>query len=171
MFDKTLFQVVATNASQVKGTETKNMVECAAHDMIVPRLFATRFLCFCCLRFSLVADSHIHSVRAFVLCWCLMPPGGSNSLRSMSGSEPTEARYFTREEIRRHASAEDCWVIVRGLVYALPPDFVYHSHPGGPYIMGCAGTDATTTFEDGPHTGVSREVLAEFLIGALAPDD
>lgn len=82
----------------------------------------------------------------------------------MMAAEPV----FTRAEVKAHNTPRDCWIIYAGHVYALPPDFIYKSHPGGPYIMGCAGSDATTTFDDGPHNITSREILAMFKIGRLA---
>lgn len=74
---------------------------------------------------------------------------------------------YTREEVKKHNTEADCWVIYRNGVYAFPVDFVLHSHPGGPVLLDCAGGDGTNMFEDGPHGDNAREMLKEFKIGEL----
>ncbi|KAH7362802.1 oxidoreductase [Plectosphaerella cucumerina] len=52
----------------------------------------------------------------------------------------------TREEVSRHASGADCWIIIRGSAYDVT-NFLDH-HPGGrKVILDHAGRDATEAFE------------------------
>jgi cytochrome b involved in lipid metabolism len=85
----------------------------------------------------------------------------------MATSEDSSSalKVYTKEEVRKHNKEDDCWVIIRGNVYALPPDF---NHPGGSICYEAAGKDGSILFEDGPLGDESREVLKQFLIGKLA---
>ena len=69
-----------------------------------------------------------------------------------AADEPAEAeeevaklREITMEEVRTHATAEDCWVVIHGMVYDLS-EFV-EEHPAGPEaIFQLAGKDGTAEF-------------------------
>jgi len=73
----------------------------------------------------------------------------------------TETSYVTLDEVRRHASNEDCWIIVHSKVYDVSN---FHSeHPGGAaIILKYAGTDATTAYD---------EIHAPGIIGDTLPED
>lgn len=53
-----------------------------------------------------------------------------------------EIRKYTREEVSKHNSRDDCWLIVDNKVYDVT-SFV-DSHPGGDSIFFNAGKDNTT---------------------------
>jgi cytochrome b involved in lipid metabolism len=70
----------------------------------------------------------------------------------MSGS-------YTEEEVSRHNTPEDCWIIVDGKVYDVSK--FLSSHPGGPkIIIRVAGQDATKQFQKFHDVGV---VLRKFV--------
>lgn len=99
---------------------------------------------------------------------------------STTGSSQTEAddaqiggpntQTLTAEEVARHNSANDCWIVINNNVFNVTP-FI-NSHPGGAArIAGQCGRDATTAFDtqggQGSHSNAAREQLANLQIGRL----
>ena len=65
--------------------------------------------------------------------------------QSAKGSaEPTQERTFTVEEVAKHSTEKDCWLIIEGQVYDVTK-FVPR-HPGGSLIYVKAGGDSTQLF-------------------------
>lgn len=52
-------------------------------------------------------------------------------------------KRLTWAEIARHNTPKDCWIVIRGKVYAVH-DFV-KAHPGGHILLTYGGEDATGT--------------------------
>lgn len=79
-------------------------------------------------------------------------------------SDPT----FTWEEISKHNTDADCWVVVNGKVYDVT-DFV-DEHPGSfAPILTAAGKDATKAFVEKPHSKRAYTMLEKFYKGKLDP--
>jgi cytochrome b involved in lipid metabolism len=77
-------------------------------------------------------------------------------------------RVVSLEELQKHASAEDCWCAVHGLVYNLTP--FLQAHPGGStIIVKYAGKDATGPFDASGHPRdiVSKLGLDRLTVGRL----
>ena len=74
---------------------------------------------------------------------------------------------ITRDEVARHNSATDCWIIVGNGVYAFPVEFILQMHPGGPVLLEAAGKNGTELFEDGGHGDGPRSALENFRVGTL----
>jgi salicylate hydroxylase len=75
----------------------------------------------------------------------------------------TSDRKVTREELERHSTFEDCWVIIRGKVY----DFSKWKdhHPGGSFVARFyAGKDATAEFGQF-HSARAEEHMKYFCVG------
>ena len=53
--------------------------------------------------------------------------------------------YLSREEVARHSTENDCWIIVRGKVYDVSNYLPFH--PGRKAILTNAGHDSTALFE------------------------
>ncbi len=72
--------------------------------------------------------------------------GRMSSLSEDPGSEPNEP-LLTYEEISKHNTEKDCWIVVNGKAYDVT-DFL-DDHPGGPaVVLEAAGMDSTTPFLD-----------------------
>ncbi|GAM27888.1 hypothetical protein SAMD00019534_110640 [Acytostelium subglobosum LB1] len=92
----------------------------------------------------------------------------SSPTSSPSSTTTTTDTVYTMDEVRRHKSVDDLWVVVHDKVYDLT-HFV-KDHPGGmSVIMGEAGKDATLSFEDIGHSYTAYNLLEKFKIGVLAP--
>ena len=68
-------------------------------------------------------------------------------------TQTASRRLLSREEVARHNTRDDLWVIVDGDVYNLSPvgsrgaAGMGFAHPGGmPPLLDCAGRDATALF-------------------------
>ncbi|GBG27643.1 Endoplasmic reticulum-Golgi intermediate compartment protein 3 [Hondaea fermentalgiana] len=73
---------------------------------------------------------------------------------------------YTLEQVRLHASVDDCWIIAHGQVYDVTR--YLHKHPGGmKSILSRAGEDCTPDYEF--HTKFSKKKLwPKFKVGAVA---
>lgn len=74
-------------------------------------------------------------------------------------------RKLTREEVAKHNTREDCWIIISGKVYDIT-DWAPH-HPGGAGIARMyAGRDGTAEFGD-YHSAKAVRHMAHFCLGDL----
>ena len=72
---------------------------------------------------------------------------------------------FTKEEVARHHTKDDAWLIINNGVYDITkwiPD-----HPGGMIIMKGVGKDATELFKSIGHDNYAKEKLKTFKIGTV----
>jgi len=74
---------------------------------------------------------------------------------------------FTREEIAKHNTESDAWIIIHGKVYNIT-NFA-RDHPGGEIIFTNVGKDSSALFEEFGHGDNPREMMKKFLIGRLDP--
>ena len=92
--------------------------------------------------------------------------------------EYKDKKFFTLEEVSKHNTKEDCWMVIEGRVYDVTNFIASGIHP--PVIeIGC-GKDATRLFkerkkEDGtiigsgtPHSKFAEKLLENYYIGELA---
>jgi len=94
------------------------------------------------------------------------------NLRSRAGkaqgakvsTEPTQDRTFTVEEVAKHSTEKDCWLIIEGQVYDVTK-FVPR-HPGGSLIYVKAGGDSTQLFYS-YHPEHVHKLLSKFRVGAV----
>ncbi|XP_072322468.1 acyl-CoA (8-3)-desaturase-like isoform X3 [Scyliorhinus torazame] len=87
-----------------------------------------------------------------------------------SSAECDRDRFFTWEEVQRHCTRSDRWLVIRRKVYNIS-DFSKR-HPGGARVIGhYAGQDATDAFT-AFHIDKTlvNKYLKSLLIGELAPD-
>jgi cytochrome b involved in lipid metabolism len=80
------------------------------------------------------------------------------------------ARQVSPAELRRHATATDCWMAIEGGVY----DFTGYisAHPTAPEVLAeWCGKEATEPFNTkgygSPHSAAARAMLPRYFVGAL----
>ena len=77
---------------------------------------------------------------------------------------------YSLEEVGKHTSKTDLWVVVWNHVYDVTK--YQEDHPGGKeFLLENAGADATTAYEDIGHSTDAREILENFRIGKVTDDD
>jgi len=82
---------------------------------------------------------------------------------------PAGAKTFTMEEVEKHDTAGDCWMVVKGKVYDATP--FLEDHPGGgSSIIIVGGTDCTEEFE-ALHSTKAWKMLDDYYLGELATSD
>lgn len=79
-------------------------------------------------------------------------------------------KLFRKEEIVEHKNKNSCWIILHDKVYDVSK--FLDEHPGGEEVLlEQGGTDATENFEDVGHSTDARDLLPEYFIGEIHPDD
>ncbi|KAM3172515.1 hypothetical protein ACTXT7_014356 [Hymenolepis weldensis] len=82
----------------------------------------------------------------------------------------SEQRVFTLEEVRKHKSENDCWIIIHDKVYDVSK--FLNEHPGGDFvILENGGGYATEPFEDVCHSEAARKQMENYCIGIIAVAD
>ncbi|XP_010544388.1 PREDICTED: nitrate reductase [NADH] 2 [Tarenaya hassleriana] len=77
----------------------------------------------------------------------------------------TASKMFSMSEVKKHNSAESCWIIVHGHVYDCTR--FLKDHPGGSdSILINAGSDCTEEF-DAIHSDKAKKMLEDYRIGEL----
>lgn len=70
------------------------------------------------------------------------------------------------QEIARHNTTSNCWLIINGNVYNVTGYLI--QHPGGvSAVKPYCGGDGTAAFEGLPHSTNAHQLLANFLVGAV----
>jgi cytochrome b involved in lipid metabolism len=78
-----------------------------------------------------------------------------------------ELKTYTREEVKKHSSSEDCWIIIDSEVYDMST--FADLHPGGAgVIMDLAGKDATEAFYGLHRQEVLFKYAPKLKIGTIA---
>lgn len=99
-----------------------------------------------------------------------MGKGGEGKVASKpkSGTEEmtTKPTKITQEEVHKHRTPEDAWVIYDNKVYDVSD---WYEHPGGAVIFTHAGDDMTDIF-NAFHAPGSRNMMKKFYIGDLIPE-
>ncbi len=93
------------------------------------------------------------------------------STNSSNQSNQYQTIILTLDEIAKHNSADDCWLIINNNVYEVT-NYI-NDHPGGAEkIIFFCGKDATTAFatkgkKNKPHSSSANQILESFKIGSL----
>uniref|UniRef100_A0ABK0LA38 Cytochrome b5 type B n=1 Tax=Rattus norvegicus TaxID=10116 RepID=A0ABK0LA38_RAT len=96
-------------------------------------------------------------------------PEASGSGRNGQGSDPA-VTYYRLEEVAKRNTAEETWMVIHGRVYDITR--FLSEHPGGEEVLlEQAGADATESFEDVGHSPDAREMLKQYYIGDVHPND
>lgn len=78
--------------------------------------------------------------------------------------------YYRLEEVAKRNSSKEIWLVIHGRVYDVTR--FLNEHPGGEEVLlEQAGTDASESFEDVGHSSDAREMLKQYYIGDVHPND
>eukprot|EP00178_Gracilaria_changii_P017821 TRINITY_DN50804_c0_g1_i1.p1 TRINITY_DN50804_c0_g1~~TRINITY_DN50804_c0_g1_i1.p1 ORF type:complete len:115 (+),score=18.58 TRINITY_DN50804_c0_g1_i1:40-384(+) len=111
--------------------------------------------------------AHLHSVarRLETLSNHLNPQAELHVAPAISQNH-TDAKQYTLEEVAKHNTEDDCWVVVNGKV--LNTTKFLKDHPGGKKaILLYAGKDATEEFNMLHKPEVVKKYAAYTIIGDL----
>jgi cytochrome b involved in lipid metabolism len=71
------------------------------------------------------------------------------------------SKEITFEEVAKHNTPEDLWIVVRGKVYDVTK--YLEDHPGGPVVLtNRAGKEVTKPFEDAGHSDNAQKKMKDF---------
>lgn len=90
----------------------------------------------------------------------------------MCPAEKKGLPLLTMDEVAKHNTAEDCWIILgndfNGGRKVYDATSYLNEHPGGgDIVVNLAGKNADEFFEDAGHSKEARDMLEEFLLGDL----
>ncbi|XP_004744601.1 cytochrome b5 type B isoform X2 [Mustela lutreola] len=78
--------------------------------------------------------------------------------------------YYRLEEVAKRNSMKEIWLVIHGRVYDITR--FLNEHPGGEEVLlEQAGADASESFEDVGHSSDAREMLKQYYIGDVHPND
>lgn len=84
--------------------------------------------------------------------------------------KPAETARYSLEEVRGHATADDCWLVINGKVYEATG--MINQHPGGEAILKGCGQDASQMFANTKqgkgHSDKARTWLEDLYLGEVA---
>lgn len=82
-----------------------------------------------------------------------------------------EARSYSAEDVAKHASPKDCWVVIKNKVYDLTAYIPKHPAPEAAITKYC-GKNADTGWETKDkkraHSRAAAKLLARYEVGELA---
>lgn len=87
---------------------------------------------------------------------------------------PIKKRFYTMEEVKRHATPEESvWIVVRYGEEQRVYDITEYAegHPGGDVIYDSAGTDATEKFNGPQHPPTVHDLITEYHIGWIGEQE
>ncbi|KAK1289793.1 hypothetical protein QJS10_CPB18g00682 [Acorus calamus] len=77
-----------------------------------------------------------------------------------------DGKVYTLEDVSKHNTSKDCWLIINGKVYDVTK--FLEDHPGGDdVLLSATGKDATDDFEDVGHSTSAREMMDGFYVGEI----
>ncbi|XP_042556828.1 cytochrome b5 type B [Dipodomys spectabilis] len=99
-----------------------------------------------------------------------MATTGTSGSGGKSQDGETSVTYYRMEEVAKHNTAKETWLVIHGRVYDVTR--FLNEHPAGEEVLlEQAGTDASESFEDIGHSSDAREMLKQYYIGDVHPND
>lgn len=120
----------------------------------------------------------IFTFTVFLLAGCTVNPQDTKlpgkaadamQLNSSSVQLSNSSQVLTLDEVAKHNTKQDCWMVIGGKVVDLSS---YTGHPGGDTYVPYCGTDATVAFNNmggmgRGHSTMAYAMLDQFTIGEL----
>jgi len=101
-----------------------------------------------------------------ILCCLRLRRGAQTGVEeTLQQAQQKLLKEYTEEEVAKHCSKEDVWIVVKGKVYDVSG--YVEEHPGGDAILKNAGKDATEGFHGPQHPPRVFDIIDDFLIGKL----
>ena len=105
------------------------------------------------------------AVVAGIVLMSLVPQGSPTFPGSVSASNATTSEGLTLEEVAKHSTESDCWVVIGNDVYNVTS--LIDTHSGGrEAIIQYCGTNATDVFFS-KHDQNAYEVLQSYYLGTI----
>lgn len=111
--------------------------------------------------------------KLFVIVFAVSILSACNSQIEPTNNNEPEAVTYTLDDVAKHSTPNDCWIILHGKVYDVS-EFGTSGHPGGEAVYQGCGIDATELFETRPtgsgtpHSEQARTYTDNFYIGDLS---
>ena len=86
---------------------------------------------------------------------------------STNNNNNTLVKYYTRNEVAKHSTEEDCWIIIKNKIYDITK--FLKRHPGGSAPLRYAGIDTTKVFHKIHSPTVLQKMGNKFQVGLLNP--
>mmetsp|Transcript_1611 Transcript_1611/g.3610 ORF Transcript_1611/g.3610 Transcript_1611/m.3610 type:complete len:136 (-) Transcript_1611:1075-1482(-) len=81
-----------------------------------------------------------------------------------------DAKVISLDEVNKHNSEEDCWIVIHGKVYDITK--FLDEHPGGSdVVLNASGKDATSEYDDVGHSNTANKMMKEYFIGEYEGGD
>ncbi|KAL6900636.1 hypothetical protein ACP4OV_005312 [Aristida adscensionis] len=80
--------------------------------------------------------------------------GKSN--KTNSGANGMTSKVYTKEDVSKHNTRKDCWIIIKDKVYDVTS--YVEEHPGGDAILNNAGGDSTEGFFGAHNTALESSI-------------
>jgi len=82
----------------------------------------------------------------------------------------SELKVIRMSEVKKNNSVKNTWIVIHNKVYDITK--FLEEHPGGEEVLlEQAGQDSSEAFEDVGHSSDARDMLEQYLVGELHPDD
>ncbi|XP_062191418.1 cytochrome B5-like protein isoform X2 [Phragmites australis] len=95
----------------------------------------------------------------------VIPKSQNKGKPKKTDSRTNTSRIYTKEEVSKHNTRKDCWIIVKDKIYDVTP--YVEEHPGGDAILNNAGGDSTEGFFGPQHGTRVFDIIEDFCIGQL----
>jgi L-lactate dehydrogenase (cytochrome) len=99
-----------------------------------------------------------------------MAAKGGQSLSEDPGQDDQSLSMVSFDELAKHTSEDDCWIVVRGKAYDITG--FLGDHPGGSaVILGTTGCDSTAAFEEAHPVAIMKMTLGPAGLAAAFKGD
>ncbi|KAL4808646.1 hypothetical protein BDV18DRAFT_157589 [Aspergillus unguis] len=97
-----------------------------------------------------------------------MNPSAEVQIQAAKQTTTAPQKQFTREEIEKHNSGEDCWIVVNGNVYDATSVLSWHPGGSGPILAHAGAVHQDTTEEyNSIHDDYAMSKLNECILGTV----